>query len=241
MDWIKAVQQFVPWLAAQRPLPKTIISALIGIASALILIFIWTPWPPPSEPASFAPQEIILRLEASSLSKVLLSILVGGLAAFVLTLIWMPLPEAAVETILAECHRRAIFMRMHAQMNVDAMFESVDRCREIVQINIPKIHREKLQIIAMELLAILDRIAIFKENRAAETFQFINTLKLAALHSFRELATLTNGNFVLPLEGMLAEGFFFTQNEADAPLTFEDLRYQLAINPVTGDVEKAGT
>jgi hypothetical protein len=47
---------------------------------------------------------------------------------------------------------------------------------------------------------------------------------LAALHSFSELAAATDGSYPLPESGKLAKGVYFTQQEADAPLSLDDLR-----------------
>jgi hypothetical protein len=63
----------------------------------------------------------------------------------------------------------------------------------------------------------------------------INKLKLAALHSFRVLAKATDGSYPLPDSGKLGEAAYFTQQEADAPLSLDDLRNQTAVNPTTGE------
>jgi hypothetical protein len=111
VDWIKGVQEVVPWLTTLPLLPKAIISGLIV-----------------------------------------------GAAAFVLALIWTPPPEGAVKAILADCYRRALFTRMHAQLDVDAMFASIGECREVLQKKIPDIHRKGLQDTAVELLATVEQI-----------------------------------------------------------------------------------
>jgi hypothetical protein len=184
MEWIKGMQEVVPWLAALPLLPKAIISAVII-----------------------------------------------GIAAFVLAVIWTPPAEAAVKTILTDCYRRALFTRMHAQLNVDAMFASIDQCRETLQKNIPNIHRKELQNTAVELLATVEQIERRKPIQGFDDIIAINRLKLAALHSFRALASATHGSYPLPESGKLGEAAYFTQQEADAPLSVDDLRNQTAINP----------
>jgi hypothetical protein len=123
---------------------------------------------------------------------------------------------------------------MHAQLDVDAMFVSIDQCREALQKNIPNIRRKDLQDTAVELLATVEQIERRKPVRGSDDVLAINKLKLAALHSFRALAVATNGRYPLPESGKLGEAAYFTQQEADAPLSFDDLRNQTVVNPTTG-------
>jgi hypothetical protein len=171
MDWIKGVQEVVPWLTSLPWIPKTIISALII-----------------------------------------------GVATFVLVLIWTPPPDAAIKTILTDCYRRAIFTRMHAQLDVVAMFASIDKCRESLQQHIPEIKRKDLQGTATELLATMDQMERLNPVQGVDRVNAINRLKLAAVHLFRQLAAATDGTYPLPDNGKLAEGIYFTQQEADAAL-----------------------
>jgi hypothetical protein len=168
--------------------------------------------------------------------KLIISALIIGAAAFILTLIWLPPPEAAIKTILRDCHRRALFTRMHAQMDADKMFVSIGKCRETLQQQISEIRQERLQDTAMELLAVVEQIERRNPIQRYDDVQAINTLKLAALHSFRELAAATDGRYPLPESGKLAEAVYFTQEEADAPLSLSDLRNQHAINRGTGEI-----
>src|SRR4051812_43725726 len=186
MDWLKGVQEAIPWLAGLRLLPKSIITALIV-----------------------------------------------GAATFVLVLIWTPPPEVAVAAILKDCYRRALFTRMHAQINVDAMFSSIRECRIAIQKRIPEIRSERLRDISMGLLETVEQIERAKEQQGYNADE-VNKLKLGALHRFRELAKLTGGSYALPKEGRLGEGAYFKAEEADAPLSLNDLRYQQKIDPETG-------
>jgi hypothetical protein len=188
MNWIKGMQEVVPWLTALPLIPKAIVSSLIIVA-----------------------------------------------AAFFLALIWTPPPEVAVKAVLADCYRRALFTRMHAQMDVAAMFASIGQCREALQKRIPEIRRKNLQDTAVELLATVEQIERRNPIRGTDDFAAINQFKLAALHSFRVLANATGGRYPLPETGKLAEAAYFTQQEADAPLSLEDLRQQLTIDPRTGE------
>jgi hypothetical protein len=44
----------------------------------------------------------------------------------------------------------------------------------------------------------------------------------------------THGSYALPEDGKLAQAFYFTQREADAPPDASDLIRQIPINPKTG-------
>ena len=155
--------------------------------------------------------------------------------AFILALIWTPPPETPVKTIIADCYRRALFTRMHAQLDVDAMSASIEHCRGSLQKNIPGIHRKDLQDTAVELLATVEQIERRKPIQRKEDVSAINKLKLAALHSFRVLAKAIDGRYPLPETGKLAEATYFTQQEADAPLSVKDLRNQIEVDPTTGE------
>jgi hypothetical protein len=120
---------------------------------------------------------------------------------------------------------------MHAQLNREAMFSSIEKCRDTLQVNIPRIGRKDLQNEAMELLAAVEGI---ERMKVAPDPDAINKLKIAALHSFRKLAEATRGSYPLPESGKLGEAVYFTQSDAEAPLNIGDLKNQLSINPTIG-------
>jgi hypothetical protein len=163
------------------------------------------------------------------LPKAIVSGLIVGAAAFLLALIWTPTPEPAIKNILTDCYRRALFTRMHAQLNEDAMFASIEKCRESLQRNNPSIRRRDLQTTAAELLGTVEQIERRRPVRGSDDVSTINQLKLIALHWFRELAKATGGSYPLPEAGKLAEAMYFTQQEADAPLSSEDLKNQTTV------------
>ena len=105
-------------------------------------------------------------------------------------------------------------------MNIDAMFNSIDDCRLVVQQTIPKISNPGLQQTAVDLMAILEGIVKKKDNPDANE---INNLKLQALHVFQFLAVATGGRYALPKSGSLGESVYFTQEEADHPPSPQDL------------------
>jgi hypothetical protein len=177
-------------------------------------------------------QEIVPWLTSLPIpQKVIASTVIIAGVALLLVIIWTPAPDKAVATILADCHRRALFTRMHAQMNVEAMFSSIGKCRESLQAQIAKIQNKGLQEEAIELLAAVEGIERLKGQPNPDK---INKFKLAALHSFRKLSDATGINYPLPTGGRLAEGVYFTQAEADAPLDIADLKSQISIDPTTG-------
>jgi hypothetical protein len=173
-----------------------------------------------------------------TLPKLIISIVIGGAAAFLLVLIWMPPPGVAVKTLLTDCYQRALLTRMHAQLSLSAMFASIDRCRTSVQLQIPKIRRTELKETAMDLLATLDAIESY--NPTNETLrrpiddEEINRLKLRAIRYFRNLAAATGYSYALPKEGSLAEAAYFTEKDAQAPPSPEDLSLQRQIDSKSG-------
>ena len=73
-------------------------------------------------------------------------------------------------------------------------------------------------------LAVIDEILRRDPIRSSTDMEDINKLKLRALNAFRNLASLTGGSYPLPEPGKLAEGFYFTREEADHPLSIEEIR-----------------
>lgn len=87
-------------------------------------------------------QELITWLiSLPVIPKAIISALIVGAAAFILVLIWTPQPETAITAILSDCYRRALFTRMTAQIDRDAMLASITKIRETLQRRIPDINR----------------------------------------------------------------------------------------------------
>jgi hypothetical protein len=157
------------------------------------------------------------------LPKIIISVVVVAFAAFVLALIWTKAaPDDATQAILSGCYRRALFTKMHAQLSLKDMFDSIAECRKVLQTNIPKMKRTNEQDIAIQLLANVETIERLNPP-SYEDFAKINALKLQALHNFRNLANLSGAAFPLPDIGKLGESVYFTKQEADAPLTEQDI------------------
>ena len=158
-----------------------------------------------------------------NLPKAIVSFLLLGSVAFLLVLMWSPTPakpepEPAVSDILAGCYRRAMFTRMHAQLSTTAMVASIHACLVTIQTNIPKIKNEDLKALAVKLLSITDRI-LHTDADNAQNWPEINELKLSAVQIFKQLAAATGGSYRLPDDGKLAEGFYFSNDEAGQRLT----------------------
>jgi hypothetical protein len=162
--------------------------------------------------------------------KVIVSIVVILIASFILALVWAKPPaDEATQAILSGCYRHALFTRMHAQLSVEEMhaqlsvedmFRSIDECRKILQTNIPKMKSKDQQAIAVQLLVNVEGIGRLNPPSYEDAAK-INAMKLQALHNFRELANLSGGSY--PLSDKLGEAVYFTQQEADAPLSEEDI------------------
>ena len=168
-------------------------------------------------------QEAVPWLSSLSIfPKLIVSALIILACLFILVLLWTPPPEEAVRTILKECYRRSLFTRMHAQINVDAMFQSIAKCRESLQRHIPEIRRNDLQQTAVELLGTVEGIERYNPIRDPDDVDAINRLKLSAVSAFRQLAAATGSTYVLP-KGNLKEDVYFTEQEADGP-PFEERR-----------------
>lgn len=124
--------------------------------------------------------------------------------------------KQAAQSILSACYRRAIFIRMHAQMHPEAMFQSIADAIRLVQPQIPNLASIHLQEIATNIVVELDNIVrIGSKHFSCWDMEQINESKLQVLHLLCRLAEETGLNFVIP-RGRLSEGIFFTKAEADA-------------------------
>jgi hypothetical protein len=130
--------------------------------------------------------------------------------------------DAAVSDILAKCYTQALFTRTQSELGRDAMFKSIEESRKTVQAGIPKIQNAKLRGIAIELLATFDDI--LQQNSVNFTSAAaIDQSKLRALNAFQQLALSTGGVYPLAASGVLAPSRYFTQAEADAPPSVNEI------------------
>jgi hypothetical protein len=133
----------------------------------------------------------------------------------------VPLLDAAtvdkIREVLAACYRRAVFARMHAQMDWGAMFTSLSECRATLQRLIVFVEPTELQSLVANIIGELDSIEHVGNPalRSGHTFseimdarQHIDSAKrriIAALLKLRDAASVS---FVLPTS--LTEEVFFT-------------------------------
>ena len=141
----------------------------------------------------------------------------------------------SVSQILTSCYRRALFTRTQHEINQDEMFKGIRECGSTIQNNLLHISDPEQEDIALQLSAIIDNIELIHNKHrhsgllAGEEIHNIDILKVNALHLFRRLTAMVNLNYPLPDEGSLARSNYFTQKEADAPLSLDDISTQVAI------------
>jgi hypothetical protein len=124
----------------------------------------------------------------------------------------------AEKNILTGCYRRAVFTRMHVEMNQEAMFKSISACREIVQANLLPINPSALRQLTANMLGELESIErqqpLPKDYEQIEqAFKKIDQSKLKIIQGLNELAKHVNLEFTLPKD--LTTDFFFTLKEAN--------------------------
>jgi hypothetical protein len=122
-----------------------------------------------------------------------------------------------VRAVLAACSRRAIFARMQAQLNWDAMFESLRACRIQLQQIAAFVEPAEWQRLVAQIIGELDRIERFEQEyrRGGEIKDLVDAAKLRIIHLLGELADAAHISFVLPMS--LTEDFFWSRQEADMP------------------------
>jgi hypothetical protein len=158
--------------------------------------------------------------------KLIFSIVVIAIAAFLLAIVWIkPPPNDATRAILDGCYRRALMTRTQAQTDISAMFHSVSESRNLVQTNLMSMKFSDERKLGARLVGILHEIENLRNPPPATNGDFakIDALKLQALHDFRELAKLNGTTYELPNIGKLGEAVYFTEAEADSPLTKEEI------------------
>jgi hypothetical protein len=139
------------------------------------------------------------------------------------------LPEAISATdkqrlqeVLATCYRRAIFARLHAQLDLEAMFDSLAECRVDLQRQVAFVESQEAQQLVAGIISNFDLIERCKprllEAGELEASEIINDAKLRTIHALSELALLAELPLTIPTG--LVEDVFWTRAEADGgPLT----------------------
>jgi hypothetical protein len=131
-----------------------------------------------------------------------------------------------VREVLAACYRRAVFARLHAQIDLEAMFKSLSDCRVMLQKLAVFVEPATLQRLMAGIIGELDfierRRAAISESRLppAEEFQ-IDGAKLRIIASLLELRKAAGISFELPTS--VTEEAFFTQAQGGRETEFRRL------------------
>ena len=138
--------------------------------------------------------------------------------------------KTVIEYILSQCNRRALFTRMHAQQSPRAMFGSITACRFSVSITVPYLSDKDLRDIALDLTSVLDLVISYTMYLKPEVDTIftaldgpLNGLKLNALRLLQKMALKVGALYPLPTEGSLAEGYYFTEDEANEPPSIAEI------------------
>jgi hypothetical protein len=127
----------------------------------------------------------------------------------------------AIRRILAGCYKRSLFTRTHAQLSLDAMFDSISNCRKLVQSETPEVSDPELAQALANVLAALDGIerthTFFKPSEPIDVNK-IDQLKLQALRNLKHLSRVTKIQYAIP-DSRLTEEVFFSKEDADKPPT----------------------
>jgi hypothetical protein len=129
----------------------------------------------------------------------------------------------AIRKVLAGCYKRSLFTRTHAQLSLDAMFDSISNCRKLVESETPEVSDPELAQMLADVLGALDgieRIHTFSKPSEPIDVNKIDQLKLQALRNLRLLSRLTNIVYAIP-DSRLTEEVFFSKEDADKPPTIE--------------------
>lgn len=105
--------------------------------------------------------------------------------------------QKAVRDILSLCYRRALFTRTHAQIELQAMYASLDDCREKVQRKVPLIASPDLQQASADIVGQLDTIKR-QQTTNENNFDEIDTAKRRILEKLIVLARGIGVPFSVP-------------------------------------------
>lgn len=122
--------------------------------------------------------------------------------------------KARIRNVLSVCYRRAIFTRLHAQMNHGAMLASLASCRVALQKRVVNISPTDCQALVAGIIGEIDLIerTLSKQYWTAET---IDGAKLRIIHSLRALATKADVPIEFPRG--ITEELIWRRSDADLP------------------------
>ena len=127
-----------------------------------------------------------------------------------------------IREILAACYRRAVFARLHAQIDPEAMFASLAECRVELQKKVVFVEPETAQRLVASIIAELDFIERRKHAMLSGGYDAywglapqVNSSKIRIIKVLLELSSLAGVSFTLP--SSITEEAFFTEEDAKAP------------------------
>ena len=124
-----------------------------------------------------------------------------------------------IREVLAACYRRAIFTRSHAQLDHQAMFDSLANCRSTLQKIVVFVEPEELQRLVAGIIGELDFIERCEKKpftwEGMGTMGTIDGAKLRIIHALVELSKAVQVPFILPTS--LTEELFWSKEDADKP------------------------
>jgi hypothetical protein len=127
----------------------------------------------------------------------------------------LPVTVDKIRDVLAACYRRAVFAKMHAQMDWDAMFSSLSECRATLQrlvAYIEPVEAQRLVASVIGELDLIERIDKSGSRYADPSKGQIDNAKLRIIAALLALRDLAQVSFVLPTS--LTQEVFFTAEEA---------------------------
>ncbi len=116
--------------------------------------------------------------------------------------------QELIQEVLSACSRLAVYTRMHAQLNHDAMFRSLADCRKELQRIVAQIEPKNLQQMVNDVIGELDFI-----ERHREDFEQIDQAKLRIIALLENLSRSAGIAYTLPRS--ITEEVFWTIEEAN--------------------------
>lgn len=122
--------------------------------------------------------------------------------------------------VISACFRRAIFSRMDSEINLKAMYDSINNSIGIVNSLIPNIHNQELQFICGQIVSALDRIertqtssVSWSHNLPVNIREKIDTYKLDVVRLLLEIRRAAKIPMQLPFSLKLDHFYPDTANE----------------------------
>jgi Effector-associated domain 11 len=127
--------------------------------------------------------------------------------------IFDPESRNKIKEVLSLCYKRAIFTRLHAQLSLEAMIESLIDTRIQLQKKVIGIEPKKARELVVQIISEIDYIERLFEEGLDKNWERINPAKLRIIASLISLSQIIEYEFEIPTS--LSENVFFTKEEAD--------------------------